>query len=106
MKKSSGFNVFIVICLVVQSVLMLLCLAYGFLGEYAANKPANIWASLWDTIKLGLLQIISNIVVLIVGIVGRVKSNGDPTKRMLSVLAIISFFAGLLCLIIAVGSHF
>ncbi len=106
MKKSNGFYVFLGVLLIIQTILMFLTLAYGELGEYTANKPSNIWSIIWTTAYIGLWQILSNLTALISGIVGLVKCEGDATRKLLSILLILSFFPGAYCMIIAIGSHF
>ena len=104
-KKINGSTVFLIIWLALQLILMLLTLGYAFLGEYTANHASNIWSMLWGK-GLGLMISVSNLVSLVLGIVGLVTKKGRFLRGLISILLIIAFPIGILCLILAVGSHF
>ncbi|MBO4608513.1 MAG: hypothetical protein J5696_01460 [Lachnospiraceae bacterium] len=104
-KKINGSTVFLIIWLALQLILMLLALGYAFLGEYTANHASNIWSMLWGR-GLGLMLTVSNLVSLVLGIIGLTTKKGQKMRGLISVLLIIAFPLGVFCLILAVGTHF
>ena len=103
--KKDSLTVIMIIWLAVQVILMFLTLGYAFLGEYTANHASNFWSMLWGK-GLGLMISVSNLVSLVLGIVGLITKKGRFLKGLISILLIIAFPIGILCLILAVGSHF
>ena len=103
--KKDSLTVIMIIWLAVQVILMCLTLLYAFCGEYTANHASNIWSMLWGK-GLGLMISISNLVSLVFGIVGLVTKKGRFLRGLISILLIIAFPIGILCLILAIGSHF
>ena len=104
-KKINGSTVFLIIWLVLQLILMFLTLGFAFFGEYTANRASNIWSVLWGK-GLGLMLSISGLVSLVLGIVGRTTKKGSALRILVSIILIASCPLGLICLILAVGSHF
>ena len=103
--KKDSLTIIMIIWLAVQVILMFLTLGYAFLGEYTANRASNFWSMLWGK-GLGLMISVSNLVSLVFGIVGLVTKKGRFLRGLISILLIIAFPIGILCLILAVGSHF
>ena len=104
-KKINGSTVFLIIWLALQLILMLLALGYAFLGEYTANHASNIWSMLWGR-GLGLMLTVSNLVSLVLGIIGLTTKKGNALRTLISILLIVTCPLGLICIILAVGSHF
>ena len=104
-KKINGSTVFLIIWLVLQLILMFLTLGFAFFGEYTANRASNIWSVLWGK-GLGLMLSISGLVSLVLGIVGLTTKKGSALRILISIILIASCPLGLICLILAVGSHF
>lgn len=91
--------------LIIHIVVTVLSFAYAFCGTYEHNQPANIWSVMWDR-GVGLALILANPVSLILGIVGLVTKKESRIQGVISILLIISFFAGVMSWVYAVGSHY
>ena len=103
--RSNTLTIILIICFVIQAAAMCLGFGYAFLGEYTANRPSNIWSQLWSH-GLGLVITLSNLVSLVLGIVGLVVKKKNKLQIIFSILLILAFFPGVLSIIFAVGSHF
>ena len=100
--KSAGY----VVLLICQIVLIFLAFMYAYYGEYAHNKPSNIWSNIWSNGYLGVFLMVSNIITLIVSIMGMRKYKYQCAQRLLSRLLLASFFVNIISFMYAIGMHF
>ena len=104
-KKNYVYTVVLIVFLLIQALFIFLNFAYAFLGEYKANKPANVWATIW-TGKVALGWLLSNIFSGSLGIIGLISKNKNKVQVVVAVILLVSIGLSGLSIIYALGSHF
>ena len=104
--NTKKITVQLTIMLLIQLITIFLSFMYAFRGVYGPdNRPSNLWSMIWGK-GVGLVQLLSGVISLILGICGLVMSKGDKTQIILSIILLASLFLSFISLVFAIGSNF
>ena len=103
--NTKKITVQLTIMLLIQLITIFLSFMYAFRGAYVSNQPSNLWSMIWGK-GVGLVQLLSGLISLILGICGLVMSKGEKTQIILSIVLLASLFLSFISLVFAIGTNF
>ena len=105
MQKENKYNIALIVLLALQTLMILLALAYAFWGQYDHNQSSNIWSIIWDGGVEGI-RMVSNIAALCVGIAAFRGRGDNLLQGKLSIALLVSVPVSIFCLVLALGAHY